>query len=74
MATAIPVCGSREGYSPDPHDTKEAAIESLEKIETVDRSATLQQAMAEADKARREPPAPVRSVSFIEGFLAFVGL
>ena len=31
-------------------------------------------AAAEADKARREPPAPVRSVSFIEGFLAFVGL
>lgn len=31
-------------------------------------------AAAEADKGRREPTAPVRSVSFIEGFLAFVGL
>lgn len=51
--SVIPVCGSREGYSPDPHDTKEAAIESLEKIETVDRSATFLQAMAEADKARQ---------------------
>jgi cell division protein FtsB len=29
---------------------------------------------AEADKGRREPPPAARSVSFIEGFLAFVGL
>ena len=28
----------------------------------------------EADKARTAPAAPVRSVSFVEGFLAFLGL
>ena len=47
----IPVCGSADGFSPDPYDTKEAAIEALEKIETVDRSATFLAAVGLARQA-----------------------
>jgi hypothetical protein len=47
----IPVCGSPDGYSPDPYDTKEAAIEALDKIETVDRSATFLAAVGLAREA-----------------------
>ena len=52
----IPVCGSPDGYSPDPHDTKEAAIEALEKIETVDRSATFLAAVSQAREASAAAP------------------
>jgi hypothetical protein len=39
--SVLPACGSREGYSPDPYDTKDAAVEAIGKIELVDRSASL---------------------------------
>ncbi len=48
--TIIPLCGSRSGYSPDAA-TKENALQSLNKIELVDRSASVLRAMNEAKKA-----------------------
>lgn len=47
----IPVCGSATGYSPDPYETKENAAEALDKIELVDRSASLLRAANEAKRA-----------------------
>ncbi|MCE9525154.1 MAG: BatA domain-containing protein [Planctomycetales bacterium] len=63
--SVIPVCGSREGYSPDPHDTKENALEALEKIEVVDRSATVLKAVNEAKKASEAAPELAKRVIFI---------
>ena len=48
--TIIPLCGSRSGYSPDAA-TKESALQSLAKIELVDRSASVLRAMNEAKRA-----------------------
>jgi hypothetical protein len=61
----IPACGSREGYSPDPHDTKENALEALEKIEIVDRSATVLKAVNEAKKASEAAPELAKRIIFI---------
>ena len=63
--SVIPVCGSREGYSPDPHDTKENALEALEKIEIVDRSATVLKAVNEAKKASEAAPELAKRIIFI---------
>jgi len=52
----IPLCGSQYGYSPDPYDTKDAALESLARIEVVDRSASVQRAINEAKKACEASP------------------
>jgi hypothetical protein len=48
--TIIPLCGSRSGYSPDAA-TKDSALQSLAKIELVDRSASVLRAMNEAKRA-----------------------
>lgn len=53
--SVIPVCGSRWGYSPDAY-TKENAVEAVERIEVVDRSANVQQAVNEARKALASGP------------------
>ena len=63
--SVIPVCGSREGYSPDPHDTKENALEALDKIEIVDRSATVLKAVNEAKKASEAAPELAKRIVFI---------
>lgn len=63
--SVIPICGSRDGYSPDPHDTKEAAIEALDKIETVDRSATFLQVVGEARQASQAAPQLAKRVVFL---------
>lgn len=47
----IPTCGSRDGYSPDPYVTADNALEALEKIEVVDRSASVLRAVNEAKRA-----------------------
>ncbi|MEX2027194.1 MAG: VWA domain-containing protein, partial [Pirellulaceae bacterium] len=61
----IPVCGSRDGYSPDPYDIKEAAIEALDKIETVDRSATFLAAVGLARQASGAAPLLAKRVVFL---------
>lgn len=63
--SVIPVCGSREGYSPDPYDTKENALEALDKIETVDRSASVLKAANEAQKASEAAPDLAKRIIFI---------
>jgi Aerotolerance regulator N-terminal/von Willebrand factor type A domain len=63
--SVIPACGSREGYSPDPYDTKENALEALEKIEIVDRSATVLKAVNEAKKASEAAPELAKRIIFI---------
>ena len=52
----IPICGSRDGYSPDPYDTADNALEALEKIEIVDRSASVMRAVNEAKRASEAAP------------------
>ncbi|NLF72774.1 MAG: VWA domain-containing protein [Candidatus Anammoximicrobium sp.] len=54
--TVIPLCGSRWGYSPDAA-TKESALQTLGKIELVDRSASILRAVNEAQKACEAGPA-----------------
>jgi hypothetical protein len=61
----IPVCGSPDGYSPDPYDTKETAIEALDKIETVDRSATFLAAVGLAREASTAAPQLAKRVVFL---------
>lgn len=52
----IPICGSRDGYSPDPYDTADNALEALDKIEIVDRSASVVRAVNEAKRASEAAP------------------
>lgn len=54
--TIIPLCGSRWGYSPDAAP-KESALQTLAKIELVDRSASFLRAVNEAQKACESGPA-----------------
>lgn len=54
--TVIPLCGSRWGYSPDAA-TKESALQTLGRIELVDRSASILRAVNEARKACESGPA-----------------
>ncbi|HUE73662.1 MAG TPA: BatA domain-containing protein [Pirellulaceae bacterium] len=61
----IPVCGSPDGFSPDPYDTKESAIEALDKIETVDRSATFLSAVGLARQASAAAPQLAKRVVFL---------
>src|SRR5262245_38354927 len=49
--SVIPICGSRVPLSLDPYETKDAAIEALSRIETVDRSASQTRALNEARRA-----------------------
>ena len=41
--TVLPACGSRDGTSFDPYDTKDGALDAIGKIELVDRSTSLAQ-------------------------------
>lgn len=53
--TVIALCGSRSGYSPDAA-TKDSALQSLAKIEVVDRSASVLRALNEARRACEQGP------------------
>jgi hypothetical protein len=59
--TIIPLCGSRAGYSPDAA-TKESALQSLARIELVDRSASVLRAINEAQRACELGPALGRRI------------
>lgn len=61
----IPACGSREGYSAEPYGTKENALEALDKIAVVDRSASLLRAVNEAKKASEAAPELAKRIVFI---------
>jgi len=63
--SVIPVCGSREGYSPDPYETKENAAEALDSIELVDRTASITQAANEARRACEAAPELAKRIVFI---------
>lgn len=53
--TIIPLCGSRHSSSPDPYN-KEDSQQALDKIELVDRSASVQQALDQAKQASSGGP------------------
>lgn len=53
--SVIPLCGSEHGYSPDAY-TKKDALQALDTIEVVDRSASVQRAINEAQKACEAGP------------------
>lgn len=54
--SVIPLCGSREGYSPDPYATHELASEAIGRIAIVDRQGSLLGAINEAKKASEAAP------------------
>lgn len=54
--SVLPACGSRDGYSPDPYDTKDLALDALGKLELVDRSASLPRAMNDVQRASESFP------------------
>lgn len=61
--SVIPLCGSEHGYSPDAY-TKKDALQALETIEVVDRSASVQRAINEARKACEAGPMLGKRVVF----------
>lgn len=54
--SVLPACGTREGYSPDPYDTEDGALEAIGKIELVDRSTNFQQLANAVQKASESAP------------------
>ncbi len=54
--SVLPACGSREGYSPDPYDTKDGALEAIGKLELVDRSASLLRVANDVQRASEASP------------------
>lgn len=54
--TVIPLCGSRDGYSPDAA-AKDSSLQALSRIELVDRSASVSRALSEARRACESGPA-----------------
>lgn len=61
----IPVCGSREGYSPDPYSSKASALAALDKIQLVDRTASIQKAASEAQRAAASPTELSKRILFV---------
>lgn len=60
----IPACGGRD-WALDPYETKEDALEALDKIEIVDRSASLVRAANEAKRASEAAPELAKRILFI---------
>ena len=60
----IPACGGRD-HSLDPYETKENALEALDQIEIVDRSASLLRAVNEARRACEAAPELAKRIVFI---------
>src|SRR5262249_23518310 len=54
--SVVPLCGSRNGYSPDPYPTAEAAQAALPKIELVDRAAYFNDCLNKAQQAFSSGP------------------
>ncbi|HND52479.1 MAG TPA: BatA domain-containing protein, partial [Pirellulaceae bacterium] len=54
--SVIPLCGSASGTSRDPYDTKEAALDALNRIEVVDRASSMARALNEARQACQSLP------------------
>lgn len=54
--TVLPACGSREGASLDPYDTKDGALEAIRKLELIDRSASLQRVANDVQRAIEASP------------------
>ena len=54
--SVIPLCGSENGYSPDPYPTPQLAMAALDSIQVVDRSASVQRAINEAKQACQSDP------------------
>lgn len=54
--TVLPACGSREGTSLDPYDTKDGALEAIGKLELVDRSASLARVANDVQRAIEAAP------------------
>src|SRR5262245_31785985 len=61
----IPACGSRDGASVEPYDTKQSAVEALEKIEIVDGPATVLTAANQAKRACEAEPDLAPRIVFI---------
>ena len=62
--SVIPLCGSQNGYSPDPYTTEDA-VEAIDKIEVVDRSASVQRALNEARQACQTGPPLAKRIVFL---------
>lgn len=62
--SVIPACGGRD-YTLDPYQTKENALEALDQIEIVDRSASLVRAVNEAKRASEAAPELAKRIVFI---------
>ena len=63
--TVIPACGSVNGYSLDPYANKESAVEAIDRIAIVDRSASITQVVNEAQKAGEALPDKAKRYVFI---------
>lgn len=62
----LPACGSAQEFSLGAYSTKEDAVEALEAIEPVDRSATAAAAIDLAkDSCRRVPSPPTKQIVFL---------
>lgn len=61
----IPACGSRDALSAEPYAAKENALEALDKIEVVDRSANVLRTVNEAKKASEAAPELAKRIIFI---------
>jgi hypothetical protein len=75
----VPVCGSKHPRTFEPYDAKPQAIEALQRIEVVDRSMTIRQAINEARRAvETTPDMPARVVLFSDqqetNWIDFAGL
>jgi len=60
----VPACGSRAALSVDPYDAKESALEALDQIEIVDRSANLVRSANDAQRACQAAPELAKRVVF----------
>ncbi len=54
--TVLPACGSREGTSLDPYDTKDGALDAIGMLELVDRSASLARVANDVQRAIEAAP------------------
>lgn len=61
----IPACGAPDEMSVDAHETKDNALEALDKVEIVDRSASLLRAANEARRACEAEPELAKRIVFI---------
>ncbi len=63
--TVIPACGASSGFSLDPYANSEAAVEAIDRIAIVDRSASVTQIVNEAQKAAEALPEKAKRFLFI---------